>query len=181
MEHRQIDFVIQFGFENWIIKSFCLCSTTDGTFLRNLYLRRRRTGLSIPSFQIRLIETLNIIAHPRMKRLRWNKATKHFPVLPCGMTMRCKNCADSVLLGYIPQSTWNIPRPGRITHWWFFIEVWVRYTGLHYKAVPRLRECCRQVEAEVVRKSRNKIHQTKERPYNWALHTYWPGNRVHHW
>ena len=33
---------IQFGFENWILKSFCLCSTTDGTFLRNLYLRRRR-------------------------------------------------------------------------------------------------------------------------------------------
>ena len=32
MEHRQTDFVIQFGFENWIIKSFCLCSTTDGTF-----------------------------------------------------------------------------------------------------------------------------------------------------
>ena len=26
-----------------------------------------------------------------------------------------------------------------------------RYTGLDYKAVLRLRECCRQVEAEVVR------------------------------
>ena len=45
MEHRQIDFVIQFGFENWIIKSFCLCSTTDGTFLPNLYPSRRRTSL----------------------------------------------------------------------------------------------------------------------------------------
>ena len=45
MEHRQTDFVIQFGFENWIIKSFCLCSTTDGTFLRNLYPSRRRKPL----------------------------------------------------------------------------------------------------------------------------------------
>ena len=45
MEHRQIDFVIQFGFENWIIKSFCLCSTTDETFLRNLYPSRRRKPL----------------------------------------------------------------------------------------------------------------------------------------
>ena len=34
-------------------------------------------------------------------------------------------------------------------------------TGLHYyKAVARLRECCRQVETEVVSNSRNKIHQT---------------------
>ena len=32
MEQRQNDFMIQIGFENWIIKSFCLCSTTDGTF-----------------------------------------------------------------------------------------------------------------------------------------------------
>ena len=30
-------------------------------------------------------------------------------------------------------------------------------TGLHYKAVPRLRECCRQVEAEVVSNGRSKI------------------------
>ena len=45
MEHRQTDFVIQFGFENWIIKSFCLCSTTDGIILRNLYPSRRRTSL----------------------------------------------------------------------------------------------------------------------------------------
>ena len=47
MEHRQIDFVIQFGFENWIIKSFCLCSTTDGTFLRILYPSRRRKPLGL--------------------------------------------------------------------------------------------------------------------------------------
>ena len=33
-------------------------------------------------------------------------------------------------------------------------------TGLDYKAVPSLRECCRQVEAEVVSNSRDKIHQT---------------------
>ena len=31
---------------------------------------------------------------------------------------------------------------------------------LKYKAGPRLQECCRQVEAEVVSNCRNKIHQT---------------------
>ena len=33
-------------------------------------------------------------------------------------------------------------------------------TGLGQKVVPRLRECCRQSQAEVVSNSRNKIHQT---------------------
>ena len=33
-------------------------------------------------------------------------------------------------------------------------------TGLQYEAGPRLGECCRQVEAEVVGDSRNKIHQS---------------------
>ena len=37
-------------------------------------------------------------------------------------------------------------------------------TGNLFKAVPRLGECCRQVEAEEVSNSRNKIHQTWERP-----------------
>ena len=45
MEHRQIDFVIQFEFENGIIYTFCLCYTTDGTFLRNHYPSRRCTSL----------------------------------------------------------------------------------------------------------------------------------------
>ena len=45
MEQRQFDFVVQFWFENWIIKSFCLCSTTDGIFLRNPYPWRRRKPL----------------------------------------------------------------------------------------------------------------------------------------
>ena len=44
-----------------------------------------------------------------------------------------------------------------------------QYAGLDYKAVPRLRECCRHVEAKVVRISRNKVHQTWERPYSPAL------------
>ena len=35
---------------------------------------------------------------------------------------------------------------------------------------PRLRECCRQVEAEVVSKSRNKIHQTQGPPISGALY-----------
>ena len=43
-------------------------------------------------------------------------------------------------------------------------------TGLDYKVIPRLRECCRQVEAEVVSNSSNKIHQTWEGPYSRALY-----------
>ena len=39
------------------------------------------------------------------------------------------------------------------------------YTGNLYKAIPRLRECSKQVEAEVLSNSRNKIHQTWKRPY----------------
>ena len=36
--------------------------------------------------------------------------------------------------------------------------------------VPRLRECCRQTEAEVVSMSMNKIHQTWGPPFNLALY-----------
>ena len=43
-------------------------------------------------------------------------------------------------------------------------------TGYLYKAIRRLRECCRQVEAEVVSNSRNKIHQTWERPFRDSLY-----------
>ena len=43
-------------------------------------------------------------------------------------------------------------------------------TGPYSKAVPRLRECCGQAETEVVSYSRNKIHQTWERPYSEALY-----------
>ena len=42
-------------------------------------------------------------------------------------------------------------------------------TGLPYKAVPRLQECCKEVEAEVVGNSRNTIFETWERPYRGAL------------
>ena len=49
-----------------------------------------------------------------------------------------------------------------------------RYTvhcaGNLHKAVPRLRECCGQVEAEEVSNSTNKIHQTWERPYGDSLY-----------
>ena len=48
--------------------------------------------------------------------------------------------------------------------------IW-RNTGLQYKAGPRLRECCRQVEGQVVSKRRNKIHQTWEWPCTEALCT----------
>ena len=47
----------------------------------------------------------------------------------------------------------------------------VQCKGLDDKAVPRFRECCVQVESEVVSNSRNKIHPTMERPYRGALHT----------
>ena len=38
------------------------------------------------------------------------------------------------------------------------------------KVVPRLRECCRQNQAEVVSNSRNKIHQTWVQPNSIALY-----------
>ena len=47
-----------------------------------------------------------------------------------------------------------------------------RCTGLRYNAIPRLPECWRQVEEEVVSNSRNKIHQTWVRPYSKALYLH---------
>ena len=44
------------------------------------------------------------------------------------------------------------------------------HTGLGLKVVPRLCECCRQSQAEVVSKSSNKIHQTWGPPFNQALY-----------
>ena len=43
-------------------------------------------------------------------------------------------------------------------------------TGNLYNAIPRLQECCRQVETEEVSNSMNKIHQTWERPYRDSLY-----------
>ena len=48
------------------------------------------------------------------------------------------------------------------------------YTGLSKKVVPRLRECCRQTQAEVVSKSSNKNHQTWELPFSPALYFLFP-------
>ena len=42
--------------------------------------------------------------------------------------------------------------------------------GNIYEAVPRSQECCRQVEAEEVSNSRNKIQKTWERPYRDSLY-----------
>ena len=47
---------------------------------------------------------------------------------------------------------------------------YVAHTGLNYKAALRLQECCRQVEAEEVSNSRNKIHQTWELPFSRDLY-----------
>ena len=44
------------------------------------------------------------------------------------------------------------------------------HTELDSKAVPRLQECCRQVEVEAVSIRRNKIHQTLEWSYSPALY-----------
>ena len=53
------------------------------------------------------------------------------------------------------------------------------HTGLGWNVVPRLRECLRQVEAEVVSNSNNKIHQTWESLfwpplYSIAREIMWP-------
>ena len=45
------------------------------------------------------------------------------------------------------------------------------HTGLGYKVIPRLRECCKQSQAEVVSKSSSKIHQTWGLPFSRALYT----------
>ena len=45
-------------------------------------------------------------------------------------------------------------------------------TVLHYKAIPRLQECCRKVEGELVGNSRNKILQTWEQPFRDSLCEY---------
>ena len=45
------------------------------------------------------------------------------------------------------------------------------YTGIDYKAIPGLLECCKQVEAEGVSNGSNKIHQTWERPLPVHLDT----------
>ena len=49
-------------------------------------------------------------------------------------------------------------------------NIWRTYTGLNYMAFPRLRESCRQVEAEVVTNSRNKFCQTWEWPFRDSLY-----------
>ena len=43
-------------------------------------------------------------------------------------------------------------------------------TGLSKKVVPRLRECCRQAQAEVISNSKDKIHQTWDPYYSPLLH-----------
>ena len=54
-------------------------------------------------------------------------------------------------------------------------------TGNHYTAVPRLWECCMQVEVEEVTNGRNKIHQSWEWPYRDSLYeteNFWFIRRV---
>ena len=52
---------------------------------------------------------------------------------------------------------------------WLFVSGPI-LTGLGLKAPARLREFCRQVQAEVVSYSRNKIHQTLPKPFSLALY-----------
>ena len=46
------------------------------------------------------------------------------------------------------------------------------YARLGLNTIPRLREFLREVEAEVVSKSRNKIHQTWIPPFSRALYCW---------
>ena len=55
------------------------------------------------------------------------------------------------------------------------------WTGNLYKAAPRLRECCRQVEAEEVSNSRNKIHQTWEWPYRDSMYLFISTHKLRIW
>ena len=57
----------------------------------------------------------------------------------------------------------------------------VQYTGLDSKAVSRLREHCRHVEAEVESTRRNKVHQTWERPKSQALLSWSDVTRLTNW
>ena len=57
---------------------------------------------------------------------------------------------------------------------WIFVSIQkyaqtCHFISEHYRNAER--ECCRQVQAEVVGKSRNKSHQTCPRPFSWALYT----------
>ena len=54
----------------------------------------------------------------------------------------------------------SIRHPSAVNSCATLCTVFVANTGNLYKIVPRLRECCMQVEAEVVSNSWNKIHQT---------------------
>ena len=50
------------------------------------------------------------------------------------------------------------------------IKLEMNSTGLGWKVVPRLREYCRQIQAGLVSKSSNKIHQTWGPPFSRALY-----------
>ena len=54
-------------------------------------------------------------------------------------------------------------------------------TGVAKRVLPRLRECSRQVEAEVVSNSSNKIHQTWGPPFSRALYLLHGRNDVIEW
>ena len=69
----------------------------------------------------------------------------------------------------LPPSCYSLLRSGIVVFLGCQNVPLIDYTGNLYKAVPRLGECCRQVEAEEVSNSRNKIHQTWEWPYRDSL------------
>ena len=53
----------------------------------------------------------------------------------------------------------------------------IKFTGAGKIVVPSLRECCRQVEAEEVSNSRNKIHQTWGPQFCRPLYCHCAGRR----
>ena len=48
--------------------------------------------------------------------------------------------------------------------------MYLSYSGIGQKVDPRLRDCCRQGQSEVVSNNRNKVHQTWGPPYSRALY-----------
>ena len=69
----------------------------------------------------------------------------------------------------MPRVSWGIGRLSLPLELWISQSLLIGCTGNLYKADSRLRECCRQVEAEEVSNSRNKIPQTCERSYRDSL------------
>ena len=83
----QNDFVIQFWIWNWIMKSYCLCFTTDGIFWRNLYPRAGLMPFTRPDTQISksdLSAWQHFVIIMSEKCICMNERSLHSPFPPLG-------------------------------------------------------------------------------------------------